>query len=72
MKVLRSVNNADGSLCVDIFLRDDGTFGFEQYRRDAEDPRGWYPISDLNGIVFIDEEAANTAAIEAISWFNGS
>ena len=34
-RVLRSINNEDASLCVDIFLRPEGTVGFEEYRRDV-------------------------------------
>lgn len=37
--------NLDGELrCVDVFQRTDGTYGFEEYRREAEDPRGWFPV----------------------------
>ena len=32
--VLASLETDDHSQCVDFFLREDGTFGFEQYRRD--------------------------------------
>ena len=34
--VIRSINNSDESLCVDIFQREDNTFGFDEYRRDKE------------------------------------
>ena len=57
-KVLRSVNTPDGGRCVDIFLRPDGTFGFEEFRRDVEDPSGWFPIGGHIGIKFITEEDA--------------
>ena len=39
-RVLRSINDEDAARCVDIFLRPDGTLGFEEYRRDVEDGRG--------------------------------
>jgi hypothetical protein len=35
--VLASVEDSDGSRCVDFFSRPDGTFGFEEFRRDPED-----------------------------------
>lgn len=70
-KVLRSVNNADGSLCVDIFQRADGSFGFEEYRRDPEDPRGWYPVADHSALSFDDRPAATSAAVGAVPWFKG-
>ena len=42
--VIRSINNSDQSLCVDIFKRNDNTFGFEEYRRDKETYEGWYKV----------------------------
>jgi hypothetical protein len=41
--VLDSVETPDGGRCVKIFRRGGGTFGFEVYRRDAEDLSGWFP-----------------------------
>ena len=43
-KVSRSIETGDGGRCVDIFVRPDGSWGFEEYRRDVEDARGWFPI----------------------------
>jgi hypothetical protein len=70
-KVLNSINNADGSLCVDIFQRPDGTFGFEEYRRDPEDSRGWYPVGGFEDVVCPNQERAHAAAIDAVAWFKG-
>jgi hypothetical protein len=39
-RVLRSIETDDAARCVDLFVRPDGTFGFEEYRRDIEDGRG--------------------------------
>jgi hypothetical protein len=69
-KVLRSVNTPDGGRCVDIFLRPDGTFGFEEFRRDVEDPSGWFPIGGHIGIKFITEEDAFDQAGASVSWLN--
>lgn len=69
--VLNSVNNADGSICVDIFRRADGSFGFEEYRRDPEDSRGWYPIGGFEDLVYADKDAAQRAAVDAVAWFEG-
>ena len=33
--VINSINNNEGNLCVDIFKRNNQTFGFEEYRRDV-------------------------------------
>ena len=35
--VLSSIETPDGGRCVDLFRTPDGSFGFEEYRRDAED-----------------------------------
>ncbi len=70
-KVLNSINNADGSLCIDIFLRTDKSYGFEEYRRDPEDSRGWYPVGGFEDVVYPDQERAHAAAIQAVAWFKG-
>jgi hypothetical protein len=67
-KVLRSINNEDASLCVDIFRRPAGTIGFEEYRRDSEDGRGWFPIGDHSSRVFDDESEALKAAKAQVRW----
>ena len=69
-RVLRSINNEDASLCVDIFLRPEGTVGFEEYRRDVEDPRGWFPVGGHSARVFGDEASALEAAKAEVSWLS--
>jgi hypothetical protein len=66
--VLASINNEDGSLCVDLFRRRDGTTGFEEFRRDVEDARGWFPVGGHAAAVFDDEATALAAAREAVPW----
>lgn len=68
-KVMHSVNREDGFLCVDIFRRPDGTYGFDEFRRDPEDPRGWYTVGHHGHLVFESQSAANAAAKTAINWF---
>ncbi len=70
-RVLRSINNEGASLCVDIFLRPDGTVGFEEFRRDAEDNRGWFPIGGYSALSFDDETRALEVATAKISWLRG-
>jgi hypothetical protein len=67
-RVLRSINNDDASRCVDIFLRPEGTIGFEEYRRDVEDGRGWFPVGGYVNQMFNDESAAFAAAASAVPW----
>lgn len=67
--VIESVNAFDGSLCVDIFTRPDGSFGFEEYRRDVEDGRGWFPIGFHSGKSYSSLAQARRAAAQTIAWF---
>ncbi len=67
-RVLRSIETQEGERCVDFFIRPDGSFGFEEYRRDAEDGRGWFPIGFHAGKSFASEEVAEAKAFAAVSW----
>ena len=69
-KVLKSFNWGDEGRCVDIFVRPDSSFGFEEYRRDLEDGRGWFPIGFHSERVFGDPEDAFDAALESVSWLH--
>ena len=66
--VLRSINTEDGARCVDVFRRPDGTFGFEEYRRDVEDGRGWFAIGHWSAQPFATQDEASGAARRAIEW----
>lgn len=66
--VIESLETPDGGRCVDIFRRDDGTFGFEAYRRDVEDPRGWFPIGRHGAHPYQTEAEARAAAARQITW----
>jgi hypothetical protein len=67
--VLRqSIENDDRRLCVDIFERADGTFGFEEWRRDAEDGGRWRRIGQFGDRVLADRDEALSAAQAAIPW----
>lgn len=66
--VLRSMESPDGNRCVDLFRRADGRFGFEEYRRDVEDPRGWAQVGAFGGRIFRSEDEATTAARAAVAW----
>ena len=67
-RVLRSIETPEGERCVDFFIRPDGSFGFEEYRRDAEDGRGWFPIGFHAGKSFASEQEAEAKALAAVSW----
>jgi hypothetical protein len=51
-----------------VFRRPDGTFGFEEYRRDVEDQRGWFAIGFFAEKTFDTDTAALAAAVAAVSW----
>ena len=67
-KVVQSINDGDGLRCVDVFRRPDETFGFEEYRREAEDPRGWTAIGGYDLARFQTAETALAAARERVAW----
>jgi hypothetical protein len=67
-KVKQSFNDVDGLRCVDIFRRPDASFGFEEYRRDVEDPRGWAAIGGHDCARFTTAEAALVTAQERVAW----
>lgn len=69
-KVCRSIDAEGGMICVDIFMRPDGTFGFDEYRREAEDTRGWFGIGHHAGRVFATEAAALDAARRSVAWLD--
>jgi hypothetical protein len=57
--------------CVDIFRRPDGTFGFEEFRRDPEDMGSWTPIAYFSDGEFANEDEAIAAARDAVAWLPG-
>ncbi len=68
--VLKSFNDGGESRCVDVFMRPDGTFGFEEFRRDVEDQRGWFAIGFFRDQVFNSAEDALLGAQSMVSWLN--
>ena len=42
--VFASIENPQHDRCVDLFRRPDGTYGFEEFRRDPEDAGEWTPV----------------------------
>ncbi len=67
--VLRSIETEDGQRCVDLFRRHDGSFGFEEYRREVEDRRGWAGVGGFGDHAFATEDQARDAAIACVPWF---
>ena len=65
-KVLQSINLDGETQCVDIYQRPDGSYGFEEFRRDTEDNRGWFPIGFYGEKKFDSEETAWNIAQERL------
>lgn len=66
--VYASIENAEHDRCVDLFRRPDGSFGFEEFRRDPEDGGAWTPVSYHSAAVHPSGEAALGAAESAVPW----
>ena len=66
--VVRSINNSDESRCVDIFQREDNSFGFEEYRRDSETNEGWYKVGFFGYSIFSSEDEAYKNAFKNVFW----
>jgi hypothetical protein len=66
--VIRSYNLQGENRCVDVFRRPDGSYGFEEYRREPEDGRGWFAIGDYSTRSFEREPDAVASAKASISW----
>jgi hypothetical protein len=58
----------EGNRCVDIFSRPDGTYRFEEFRRDPEDMGAWTPVSYFSGREYPTESEVLAAARSAVSW----
>lgn len=68
--VYASIENPEHDRCVDFFSRpEDGSFGFEEFRRDPEDGGRWTAVRYFSTARYPDGEAARTAAEAAIVWF---
>jgi hypothetical protein len=67
--VFDSVENAEHDRCVDLFRRPEGSFGFEEFRRDVEDAGAWTPVAYYSAAAYPSQEAATGAAIKLVAWF---
>jgi hypothetical protein len=67
-RVIASVENREGDHCVDVFVRADGTFGFEEYRRDPEDSSGWFSLHHYSHLIFDTQADALAQAKAKVAW----
>lgn len=68
--VLESRENAEGDRCVDLFRRPDGSFGFEEFRRDPEDGGTWTPVAHYAGVRYATKDAALRDAMATVGWLS--
>ena len=71
MFVVDSVSSEDNQYCVDFFKRDDGTFGFEECRRDIEDYYQWLKIGCFDTLLFTTKKDAVEAVVKHVIWLKG-
>lgn len=67
-QVLASPSTPAVDRCVDLFVRPDGTFGFEEFRRDPEDMGTWTPVAYYSEREFVSEQDALEAARRSVPW----
>ena len=68
--VIHSINLDGDSVCVDVFQRPDGSFGYDEFRRDPEDGRGWFSIGHYGADRFDSAEAALDKARRVVGWLD--
>ena len=49
-------------------MRPDGSYGFEEFRRDPEDAGLWTPVQYFAFQRYASKEAALAAAVAAVTW----
>jgi len=68
--VFVSVENSDHDRCVDIFSRPDGSYGFEEFRRDVEDGGQWTPVQHYSGVTYRSPDHALDTAERVVPWLS--
>ena len=58
--------------CVDFVIRNDGTVGFEEYRRDHEEGGRWSKVGQFSGTRFSSLDEAKVSAKYLVTWLPSS
>jgi len=66
--VVESVHTPEADRCVDVFSRPDGTWGFEEFRRDAEDMGRWTPLWHYAATAYGSRAEVIAAATRLVTW----
>jgi len=67
-RVVASPSTPSVDRCVDVFVRPDGTFGFEEFRRDPEDMGEWTRVAYFSARKYESQDDAVAAARESVRW----
>lgn len=67
--LVASYENPERDRCVDVFARDDGSFGFEEWRREPEDPGNWYRARYHAATSYASAAEAISEARAKVPWF---
>jgi len=68
--VLNSIENLNGDRCLDVFERDDGTFGFEEFRKEPESKTGWVLVGYYSDGMYKTQALAFLEAENRVLWLN--
>jgi len=66
--VLASLETDDGAQCVDFFMREDGTFGFEHYRGEYDGSSRWQSLARYSRLTYASGPQALQAAKQHVPW----
>ena len=68
IKVLASFEDRLRAHCVDIFVRENGTFGFEEFRSDSDGGGRWQSLGRYSQLSYASGELALREAKERVAW----
>jgi hypothetical protein len=71
-QVLASFEDRFRSRCVDVFVREDGTFGFEEFRSESDGDGGWQSLAKYSELSFASGELALREAERHIGWLENT
>jgi hypothetical protein len=70
--VLASFEDQFGSQCVDIFVREDSTFGFEEFRSESDGSGRWQSLGKYSQLSFASGEQALREAERRVAWLENA
>jgi hypothetical protein len=67
--IKKTLVNADGTRKVEVFQRDDNTFGFEELKFGQEE-QAWFPVGKYSFAIIDSLESAIKEAKERVAWLS--